>query len=195
MLTFFLAAALTSQAPEPWRVEGRSLYAFTEDVDAPRLYLPWKGERDVLRLAERVRASGRQAYATSHGAPGVEWIREAAKAFDGLRLEGTLDPDAFARCRDVAALPLTAALGWDAGREDVDGKPAIARAQDALDWVSITAPAGVNRKRLLLALEARWAYRPGRLELTLAGEGAEGLFAAARERFGRGLMEAWRPAK
>ena len=48
MLTFFLAAALAQDAPEPWRVEGRSLYVW--EKSPPADLLRFCAEKKVARL-------------------------------------------------------------------------------------------------------------------------------------------------
>lgn len=251
MLTFFLAAALAQDAPEPWRVEGRSLYVwekspppellrFCAEKKVARLYYMYSGKDAPVDFVKAARAARIQVHAMHPGDMAewldpfprfdhqviVDWVKAAVAAgiFDGVHLD--VEPHGHALwkehkaalakgyvellrlCREAAGpkTPLSAAVPWNWEKVDVDGKPLIARAQDALDWVSVMAYRGSNAKSVLAALEEEWAYRPGRVELILetdrsvVEEGVplhvgteakmEAVFAAARERFGKGLMEA-----
>jgi hypothetical protein len=253
VLTFFICASLLQDAPEPWRVEGRSLYVweksppdgllrFCAEKKVARLYYMFDGKdpspvRDFVRAAHAARvqvhamhpgdlADWLDPFPTFDHAVVVEWARKTAetKVFDGLHLD--VEPhghelwkkhkaelakgylDLLRQCRDAAGkgTPLSAALPWNWEAVEVDGKPLIARAQDALDWVSIMAYRGANAQSVISAIEGEWAYRPGRVELIVETDrkvvedgvplyvGTEAkletVFAAARERFGPRLMEA-----
>lgn len=111
-------------------------------------------------------------------------------------------------CREAAGkdVLLSAAVPWNWEAVEVDGRSLISRAQDALDWVSIMAYRGGNAASVIAAIEGECGYRPGRVELILetdrkvvedgvplhVGTEArmEAVFAAARAKFGRGLMDA-----
>lgn len=251
MLTFFLAAALAQDAPEPWRVEGRSLYVweksppadllrFCREKKVARLYYMYGGKEAPVDFVKAARAAKIQVHAMHPGDLAdwldpfprfdhkivVDWVKAAVATgvFDGLHLD--VEPHghelwkankaALAKgyvellelCRAAAGkgVLLSAAVPWNWEKVDVDGKPLIARAQDALDWVSVMAYRGANARSVLAAIEDECAYRPGRVELILetdrsvVEEGVplhvgseakmEAVFAAARERFGPGLMEA-----
>ncbi|HEX7898725.1 MAG TPA: hypothetical protein VF950_13260 [Planctomycetota bacterium] len=250
MLTFFVCASLLQDAPEPWRVEGRSLYVwekappadllrFCGEKKVARLYYMFDGKNAPVDFLRAAKAAKIQVHAMHPGdladwldpfpkfdhAVVVDWVRATVKLglFDGVHLD--VEPhghelwrkhkqelgkgylELLRLCREAAGkTPLSAALPWNWEAVEVDGKPLIARAQDALDWVSIMAYRGANAQSVISAVEGEWAYRPGRVELIVETDRAvvedgvalhvgteaklEAVFAAARERFGGRLMEA-----